>query len=104
MTHLKPLLGSLGTRREARRSSSGGPVASFAVGRSRAERSRAAIPGELRQQRARPKAFSKDQGLLKSDKLTLETVWRRGRWMKEKKKERLNETIGKTGVACQQID
>lgn len=57
MTHLKPLLGSLETRREARRSSSGGPVASFAVGRSWAERSRAAIPGELRQQRARPKAF-----------------------------------------------
>ena len=41
------------------------------------EISRAAIPGELRQQRARPKAFSKDQGLLKNDKLTLETVWRR---------------------------
>lgn len=77
------------------------------VGRSGTERSRATIPREPRQQRARPKAFSKDQGLLKNDKLTLEMVWRRREidgGGGEKKKERLNERIGKTGVVCQQID
>lgn len=46
------------------------------VGRSRTERSRAAIPRELRQQRAGPKAFSEDQALFKNGKLTLEMVWR----------------------------
>lgn len=77
------------------------------VGKSRTERSRAVIPGELGQQQAKPKAFSKDQGLL--EKLQTDIGddlegkgdgWRR----EEKKKERLNERIGKTGVVCQQID
>lgn len=76
------------------------------VGRSRTERSRAVIPGELGQQQARPKAFSKDQGLLEKRQTDIgDGLEGKGDgWRREKKKEWLNERIGKTGVVCQQID
>lgn len=79
------------------------------VGRGRMERSRAAIPRELRQRKAGPKAFSEDQGLFKKRHTDIgDGLERRGdgwrRKEKKRKKERLNERIRKTGVGCQQID
>lgn len=77
------------------------------VGRSRTERSRAVIPGELGQQQARPKAFSKNQGLLEKRQTDIGdgSEGKGDGWRREKKKKgRLNKRIGKTGVVCQQID
>lgn len=69
--YLDPILGSSRERPEGQVVAVSLPVC---VGRSGTKRSRTAIPWEGRQQRARPKAFSKDQGLLENDKLTLEAV------------------------------
>ena len=60
------------------------------VGRSAAEKSRAMIPGEHKQQQAGLEAFSEDQGLVKKDKVTLATFWRRrGGWMEGRRQEKV---------------
>lgn len=82
---LNPLLGSFRNKEKGQRAWVVAALLPVCVGRTGTERSRAAIPGEHKLQRAGPKAFSRDQGLFEHDKMTLETVWRR-RKEKEKKK------------------
>lgn len=105
MTHLNPFFTQFSNKEKGQRAGFWQSFCQFVLAGAGRKDLEQRYQGNSGSERAGPEAFSEDQGLFKSDKLTLEMAWRRrGDGWRKRKKKRPNESRRKTGVVCQQID